>query len=74
VYLGLWAGALEQYRRNPNAFFHLYTGEPHRINEKKYENPAGILSSPGLRPLCSCEGSRTMGAFVVHSVIVVCVT
>ena len=32
AYLGLWAEALEQYRRNMNLFFSLYTGTPARRN------------------------------------------
>ena len=28
AYLGFWAAALEQYRRNMNTFFSLYTGRP----------------------------------------------
>jgi hypothetical protein len=57
AYLDLWARTLEQYRRNTNAFFCLYAGQPHRTNEKKDENRAKFLSSPGLWPLCSCEGT-----------------
>ena len=34
AYLDFWADALEQYRRNMDAFFSLYTGRP-IINEKK---------------------------------------
>jgi PadR family transcriptional regulator len=30
AYLGLWAEALEQYQRNVDAFFRLYTGVPPR--------------------------------------------
>ena len=74
AHLGLWAGTALASRRNTNAFFRLYTGEPHRINEKKGENLSVLLSLPGLRHLCSCEGSRTMGAFVVPSGVVGCVT
>jgi hypothetical protein len=65
AHLGLWAGTALASRRNTNAFFRLYTGEPHRINEKKGENLSVLLSSPGLRHLCSYEGSRIMCAFVV---------
>ncbi len=75
AYLGLWAGTLEQYRRDTNAFFRLYTGEPHRTNEKKGENPAGILSSPGLRlPVLVRGKPYHVGAFAVPSVVVGCAT
>jgi poly-beta-hydroxybutyrate-responsive repressor len=33
AYLGFWAEALDQYRRNMDAFFRLYTGRPAR-NDK----------------------------------------
>ena len=33
AYLDFWADALEQYRRNVDTFFRLYTGRPRR-NEK----------------------------------------
>ncbi len=36
AYLDFWAEALEQYRRNMDAFFSLYTGRPIR-NEKNEE-------------------------------------
>jgi PadR family transcriptional regulator PadR len=32
AYLGFWAEALEQYRRNMELFFRLYTGVPERRN------------------------------------------
>ena len=35
AYLGFWIEALEQYRRNMDAFFSLYTGKPARINQQK---------------------------------------
>jgi len=35
AYLDFWAEALEQYRRNMDAFFRLYTGKPLRPDEKK---------------------------------------
>jgi poly-beta-hydroxybutyrate-responsive repressor len=34
AYLGFWAEALEQYRRNMDSFFRLYTGQP-LLNDKK---------------------------------------
>lgn len=38
TYLDFWAQALEQYRRNMDSFFRLYTGQPLRDgNEKKGE-------------------------------------
>ena len=33
AYLGFWAEALEQYRRNMDLFFRLYTGEDHQHRE-----------------------------------------
>ena len=35
AYLGFWIDALEQYRRNMDAFFSLYTGKPARRNQQK---------------------------------------
>jgi DNA-binding PadR family transcriptional regulator len=36
AYLGFWVEALEQYRRNMDAFFSLYTGtSPARRNQQK---------------------------------------
>ena len=35
VYLEFWAEALEQYRRNMDFFFSLYTGTPARRNQQK---------------------------------------
>ena len=35
AYLDFWAEALEQYRRNMDAFFRMYTGRPPRTKEKK---------------------------------------
>jgi PadR family transcriptional regulator, regulatory protein PadR len=35
AYLGFWAKALEQYQRNMDAFFRLYTGRPARRNQHK---------------------------------------
>ncbi len=35
AYLGFWIEALEQYRRNMDAFFSLYTGKPARRNQQK---------------------------------------
>ena len=35
AYLDFWAKSLEQYQRNVDAFFRLYTGKPQRANEKK---------------------------------------
>src|ERR687889_980128 len=35
AYLGFWAEALEQYRRNMDSFFSLYTGTPARRNRQK---------------------------------------
>ncbi len=35
AYLDFWAQALEQYRRNMDAFFQLYTGRPSRTGEKE---------------------------------------
>jgi poly-beta-hydroxybutyrate-responsive repressor len=38
AYLGFWAEALDQYRRNMDAFFRLYTGRPSpRRNDKADE-------------------------------------
>src|ERR671917_537161 len=35
AYLDFWADALEQYRRNMDTFFRLYTGRPLRNEEEK---------------------------------------
>ena len=35
AYLGFWVEALEQYRRNMDAFFSLYTGAPSRRDQQK---------------------------------------
>jgi poly-beta-hydroxybutyrate-responsive repressor len=35
AYLGFWAKALEQYQRNMDAFFSLYTGTPARRDQQK---------------------------------------
>src|SRR5215212_2343566 len=35
AYLEFWAKSLEQYQRNMDAFFHLYTGGPRRRAEEK---------------------------------------
>jgi poly-beta-hydroxybutyrate-responsive repressor len=35
AYLDFWAEALEQYRRNVDAFFRLYTGPPRRMDEEE---------------------------------------
>jgi PadR family transcriptional regulator PadR len=35
AYLDFWAEALEQYQRNMDAFFQLYTGRPARRNQQK---------------------------------------
>jgi len=35
AYLDFWADALEQYRRNMDTFFRLYTGRPLRSEEEK---------------------------------------
>ena len=35
AYLNFWAEALEQYRRNMDTFFHLYTGRPLRTEKEK---------------------------------------
>lgn len=35
AYLGFWVVALEQYQRNVDAFFRLYTGKAQRINEEE---------------------------------------
>jgi PadR family transcriptional regulator, regulatory protein PadR len=37
AYLDFWAQALEQYQRNVDVFFRLYTGKPQRTNEKSDE-------------------------------------
>ena len=37
AYLDFWAKALEQYQRNMETFFRLYTGQPPRSEEKKEE-------------------------------------
>ncbi len=37
AYLGLWAKALEQYQRNMETFFRLYTGQRPRPEERKEE-------------------------------------
>ena len=35
AYLDFWAESLEQYQRNMDAFFRLYTGEPARAEQQK---------------------------------------
>jgi PadR family transcriptional regulator PadR len=35
AYLDFWAKSLEQYQRNMDAFFQLYTGRPARKNQQK---------------------------------------
>jgi PadR family transcriptional regulator len=35
AYLDFWAKSLEQYQRNMNAFFQLYTGTPARRDQQK---------------------------------------
>lgn len=35
MYLGFWAKSLEQYQRNMDAFFRLYTGRPARRNQQQ---------------------------------------
>ena len=35
AYLDFWAEALEQYRRNVDTFFRLYTGRPSRTEKEK---------------------------------------
>ena len=35
AYLDFWAEALEQYQRNMDTFFRLYTGGPRRTDEEK---------------------------------------
>ncbi len=35
AYLDFWAKSLEQYQRNMDAFFRLYTGRPARRNQQK---------------------------------------
>jgi PadR family transcriptional regulator PadR len=35
AYLDFWARSLEQYQRNVDAFFRLYTGRPARVNQRK---------------------------------------
>ncbi len=35
AYLGFWATSLEQYQRNMDSFFRLYTGRPARRNQQK---------------------------------------
>jgi PadR family transcriptional regulator PadR len=35
AYLGFWATSLEQYQRNMDAFFRIYTGRPARRNQQK---------------------------------------
>ncbi len=37
AYLDFWAEALEQYRRNMDAFLRLYTGRPRRTDKEKDE-------------------------------------
>jgi PadR family transcriptional regulator PadR len=37
AYLDFWVEGLEQYRRNVDAFFSLYTGRPSRSEEEKGE-------------------------------------
>ena len=38
AYLGFWAEALEQYRRNMDAFFSLYTGRPPARTDRQYDD------------------------------------
>jgi PadR family transcriptional regulator, regulatory protein PadR len=38
AYLGFWAEALEQYRRNMDAFFRLYTGRPPARRDRQYDD------------------------------------
>ncbi len=38
AYLGFWVEALEQYRRNMDAFFRLYTGRPPARAEQQKDN------------------------------------
>src|SRR5918994_4426485 len=38
AYLGFWAEALEQYRRNMDAFFSLYTGRPPARRDRQYDD------------------------------------
>ncbi|CAA9416433.1 MAG: Transcriptional regulator, PadR family [uncultured Rubrobacteraceae bacterium] len=40
AYLDFWAEALEQYRRNMDSFFRLYTGRP-PMNDKKNDKEKG---------------------------------
>ena len=35
AYLEFWAKSLEQYQRNVDTFFRIYTGRPRRTNDKK---------------------------------------
>jgi DNA-binding PadR family transcriptional regulator len=35
AYLDFWAQALEQYQRNMDAFFRIYTSSLPRVNDKK---------------------------------------
>jgi PadR family transcriptional regulator PadR len=39
AYLGFWARSLEQYQRNVDVFFRLYSGRPQQANEKKDDQP-----------------------------------
>jgi PadR family transcriptional regulator PadR len=41
AYLGFWAEALEQYRRNMDSFFRLYTGQPLLNDQKDKEKEDG---------------------------------
>ena len=38
AYLGFWAEALEQYRRNMDAFFSLYTGRPPARTDRRNDD------------------------------------
>jgi PadR family transcriptional regulator PadR len=38
AYLGFWAEALEQYRRNMDAFFSPYTGRPPARRDRQYDD------------------------------------
>jgi poly-beta-hydroxybutyrate-responsive repressor len=39
AYLDFWATSLEQYQRNVDVFFRLYSGKSRQANEKKEEQP-----------------------------------
>jgi PadR family transcriptional regulator len=41
AYLGFWAEALEQYRRNMDSFFRLYTGQPLLNDQEDKEKEDG---------------------------------